>query len=488
MRLISVRLYLYNNELSRLEFILASGQVISAFRGKAEGAYRGNASFQWTSAVKALTALLIYHSAHNDDSRLSGDKDSSAYSLTYALSKKPEWVKELKLEELKLLSVSNANIKRPGTAALTIYNTRLSAYAIQVFNNAKELTEVAEKQSLARTMLEGAATLEKSLTENHNLFISKFSPHFCQEALFGLRHAININTDFLKITERDFADTLGSYSLKKTLATIKLQENLSSREKLGLGFNPQRLRDKLTKLGGLHIASAQFIAVLVLFQAAAKKYNLPIHLYCDFVTAIEIKNLELQNRLDPRINALCLGTAPAITYLMSGQKLRFGPQSIMPSSSHSIVSNFQVGKVSKLQLLKEDFSNAMIYVQKRLTSEGNSLPKTELCHAEPHESLSYLKNADSNTLAAFFFPFYKLAEDIPGIRPIKEGRTDRWLPSMLFLRNELREDAELVGDLNVCLRDCWYDLLQDPGMLESLAAQTAQLSGVQTVINRIGNV
>jgi CheY-like chemotaxis protein len=97
------------------------------FRGQDEGAHVAQGSFQWTGAVQVLVAYLLRcaawgrRGAHLNCPSLTGKKGTPAASLAYAMSKKPQWVRDMFGTDangtphlLYLFKRSNADLKREG--------------------------------------------------------------------------------------------------------------------------------------------------------------------------------------------------------------------------------------------------------------------------------------------------------------------------------------------------------------------------------------
>ncbi len=104
-------------------------------RGKSAGAVRGAGSFQWTSAVKAMSILVLKAAlakeqvSNGSEGMLSGYQGSLAASLDFAISKQPAWLLEMFGVDSQGISCarrfllrSNPERKRPGPVVLS-YNS-----------------------------------------------------------------------------------------------------------------------------------------------------------------------------------------------------------------------------------------------------------------------------------------------------------------------------------------------------------------------------
>lgn len=110
-----------------------------SIRGKTGGAYRQAGSFQWTSAVRALSLLALNAAIDANDACIQGEGGSLAASLDYALSKQPEWLTDLFgcdhhgiTYARRIILRTNPERKRPGPVVLALNTVYLPASAIEV--------------------------------------------------------------------------------------------------------------------------------------------------------------------------------------------------------------------------------------------------------------------------------------------------------------------------------------------------------------------
>jgi len=148
-------------ELIRTLFRRDNGEVITSVRGKTAGALTGAGSFQWTSAVRALSALLIrgaLTAQENGDhnlAALSGMEQSLASTLDYALSKQPLWAVEMCGVDAcsqaflrRLFLRTNPERKYPGPVIVNLNMRILEGKHIQIWWNGGRLTNPAELRNL----------------------------------------------------------------------------------------------------------------------------------------------------------------------------------------------------------------------------------------------------------------------------------------------------------------------------------------------------
>jgi hypothetical protein len=117
-------------------------------RGKTGGPFRRAGSFQWTSAVKALSLLVLKTCSNPSDGLLRGFANSLAASLDYAISKQPLWLTEMFGCDQqgisfarRLILRTNPERKRPGPVTLGINQAYLPTSQVQIFFDGKRCTQ-----------------------------------------------------------------------------------------------------------------------------------------------------------------------------------------------------------------------------------------------------------------------------------------------------------------------------------------------------------
>ena len=153
----SIQLYFSGKdspELVEFSFRDALGQTTTVTRGKDADRYAYEGTFQWTSAVKALTLLCI-GTRLNNSFALSGRHGTPAASLDFAIAKRVRWLAEMfgvggdgKLRILKLIKRVNSELRRPGALSISLNSPFHEADAIQIFLEEKSLSAAHELSSL----------------------------------------------------------------------------------------------------------------------------------------------------------------------------------------------------------------------------------------------------------------------------------------------------------------------------------------------------
>ncbi len=149
-------------ELTRSLFIYTPlNYSIQAVRGRYSGAYPGAATFQWTSAVQALSVAVLRAAAWRNREKgvaplLSGKKGTLASSLDDALYKQTGWLCDVFGADVKGQSLANRLFKRtnpgkkqPGPVSFSLNGNVLPAHAITILIDETEVRESGRLEWLA---------------------------------------------------------------------------------------------------------------------------------------------------------------------------------------------------------------------------------------------------------------------------------------------------------------------------------------------------
>lgn len=184
-----------NSSISLVEtsFIRSDGSEYHCVRGRTGGAYSGYGTFLWSSAVIAMSELLLRHAANGADAphgiaRLVGGHGSSAASLDYALSKQPVWLSDLfgadkrgGLFASRVFLRTNSGQKRPGPVAIATNPRVLLPSNVEVILDQRsimttnELTELANEVS--RIGLQPRAKISSNTNGYGNVMETHISLH-----------------------------------------------------------------------------------------------------------------------------------------------------------------------------------------------------------------------------------------------------------------------------------------------------------------------
>jgi hypothetical protein len=165
-----VRLYLQSNELVGLEYSCGTeAPVRYSVRGKTAGAFKGAGSFQWTTAVRALSIFFLNAIENPIGIHLSGHAGSLAASLDYALSKQPIWLAEMfGVDTLgnclarRFIHRTNSERKRPGPVSLSLNQSYLESTMVEVVVDGRQGLDVHEIAAVRRAIMaeDGEVTVD----------------------------------------------------------------------------------------------------------------------------------------------------------------------------------------------------------------------------------------------------------------------------------------------------------------------------------------
>ena len=137
----SLKMYFECGQLTEVLFQEnANTEPRRTIRGKTGGAFRYAGSFQWTSAVKALSLLITKTAMNPQGSTIQGLGGSLAASLDYALSKQPVWLAEMFGCDQQGISFArrmvlrtNPERKRPGPVVLGVNHVYMPTASVEVY-------------------------------------------------------------------------------------------------------------------------------------------------------------------------------------------------------------------------------------------------------------------------------------------------------------------------------------------------------------------
>lgn len=146
------------------------GSEIITQRGKVACSFSGYGTFQWSSAVKSLTYLLLLGAAWGRlkereslmPPRIEGERHSAAASLDYALGKQPHWLLDMfgisprgDCYARRLIQRSNPERRRPGPVVLTLNINFLEPQNIFVRWEKERIEDAVVLGELANKVVQG---------------------------------------------------------------------------------------------------------------------------------------------------------------------------------------------------------------------------------------------------------------------------------------------------------------------------------------------
>ncbi len=490
-------------ELVRLEFEL-SGFVERrlSVRGKTRGAHSSECgTFQWTSAVQALTALLLNSAAsntHNAESgSISGEAGSTAASLDYAISKPPVWLIEMfgvtvqgEAFARRLFRRTNPERKRPGPVVITLNDNLLPPQSIEIYLNDARVNSVESIRELARkvdtsehTTYPGGPELTNKVdtvdTNGLDAFCQSLADIFERETQYSFSeidifHEASINKYISKI----YADESVNRRVKKPFDLVhRVDRELLHSERIG-GYGPRAFVERTLKTEKplrVAVAVGQTSSLAIFWYLKfIKGYNIEIE--CEYHYAIEIMKQLLETRGGEPPELCILGIAPAITLMQSRKNPGFAPFMLVPGMSHRLMSGAASSTDSQDQggeflMLYDEPSTSLYYFEELLRNGTMKKSRARIRHAEPDE-ISNALNGQSDLKAIVFAPYTEILR-----RYAKSTYVDNPTPGsdirsfLLFAHQSLTRDVARARAINIAIRDAWLTLKNNPTILRETIVQ-----------------
>jgi hypothetical protein len=168
--------------LSRTEYTIhSSGTKLVAIRGKTSSAFGSVGTFQWTSAVQAMTVIMLQtalckHTHTDERSYISGDKGTLAASLDYCISKSPCWLLDMFGTDTKgmtrtrrLFLRNNPERKRGGEVTIAINQNILEPQNIRCILQGQEVTNPELLRNLIAQIERSAVYTRRAIADAENV-------------------------------------------------------------------------------------------------------------------------------------------------------------------------------------------------------------------------------------------------------------------------------------------------------------------------------
>lgn len=511
-------------------------EELVSFRGKSSGAYSGNRSFQWTSAVQALCQLVLrwileQESGNNLYLPLKGKKGSSAASLDYALTKKPQWISDLFGSDskgnpilLRMVKRSNSGFKRGGPVGISLNSSFFKPSSVKIYLDDVLITKAEELLELLKAVenqWKGPVSLNNRKEDGNSSLANKTSPvdervpsnilvfeRFVPPKLIESPTSIDFLSNhsfkefltdifFTEVTQRlTDIDIFNKKSLEKMLGYIKgmdwyerhsnkgeilaagVDRELSSAGRLGC-FRQENVKKNLEKITPLRIyVPPVFTPSVAIFRYFSIIHKLDIKLEMQFPNGVELVTALQQSNNKELPSAFVATLATWLILNQSSLKKEYRPLMVFPSISHRVIAP----KTAKLDdknkgqgsylLWKDTPSGPLIYFD-ALSEAGFINPKyTEKIHMESDEISLTFRSGDVNLRSIMWFPFYHFncvynESQLIFDEPLSHSLT----PQLLFVHQSILKDKAIATALDLAIRDAWLQLMCN----ENVRRQTVEL-------------
>ncbi len=193
---LSLHFYGSPAELYKVEYLKEGLNLRRSIRGLSHPSENCSGSFKWSSAVRALSALILRtvckHSGSVEgvEPSIHGESLSLASSLDYALSKEPAWMIEMFGSDLtgrcflrKLIYRTNPERKYPGPVILTLNKNCLHPDSIRIFWNSQVVDQGEHFHHLLNDVEGKKCSEQVSLTSLPTAFVDSIASTESKEVL-----------------------------------------------------------------------------------------------------------------------------------------------------------------------------------------------------------------------------------------------------------------------------------------------------------------
>lgn len=505
-------------ELFRIRLAGTDGVVFhEAVRGQYSFA-PGGATFAWTSGVHAFSLLCLRGA-------LSGERQSPAVTIDYALSKQPRWIVDLcgsgrcgNALLPQLVTIQNSNGKRPGPVevrlrpAVTVKAYLGTGPALSASGCAK-VAEVLQSTwrphgsrrrratasenpvtsvSMSRTLGGSSAEEEHTAAEfqqtMHRLISAEVShalrcvPIHRQPAYTAHVKTLVENPSFRRIAGKT------PFSL--------LEDSLDLPASLRCGVGTSRtLKPLFERPRPLQVGIGLCnVGPLALFSELERVMQLPFNVDSNFAHALELATRITKQ--DPLIDheLVAIASAPAASLLARHDRHEYVPLMLLPSTSQHLIERAGEhprprSKRRQVSLLHEEPSTALFYFEELDRREYLRQRDCSLVHEEPWESFARLAGGGDDVASVLFFPFDRINILYNGCRSLDDPRyASGTAQVMLFAHRSITSDRPLLTAIAFAVRTAWIALLESDGRREQAVASFVSDAGYRTALRRVAGL
>lgn len=500
------------------------GQSRYAVRGKSSGAHTAQGTFQWTSAVQALTIFLLHTAAacrRTDYSPLKlpifeGNSSSLASALDYALGKQPSWLidvfgvdKRQRSLARRLIKRSNPERKRKGPVQLSLNSHFLAPEEIEVrvgnnvVLNADYLEHLAEAITSAWKARYQRQLAPKQLYPGLQVVQVQDSAKNLQQAASPKSKVVLAPDLLARILKHEGSATLNDSSARnqaRLKAKLRSLDQTPTVAKLFLQLKPllEQIPEQnwMSALADTSWAKLQQVLAedpaiscavpwinassLALFHYLKyfRRCNLDINF--EYFYSIKLKRNLIQGSMHQLPDTCILGIGPAASLASSNQKCGYLPRMFMPCNTHRIVLSQDAAihrrdiNYGEYTFICEEPSTSVFYFE-QLNRLGLINPRrVTVTHLEPEEVPHALQENNLDLRAIMFFPHYNLNEIFNNCSLVQtpQNQIDHQ-ETVLFYHKAFASQKKRAVCLEHALRLAWMELAQNPALLEKVTQSMA---------------
>jgi hypothetical protein len=467
------------------------GRLLRCVRGRQSFTETVEGTFQWTSGVQSLSAVVIKaklaelartsRQAWPQTAGLCSDDTSWALSLDFALSKKPRWlldmfgVDQTGTPILKRLFLRmNPEKKRPGPAWVSLNPAFLEPQNITIVLDGIELKTSLELTNLLKRVgfesktpqadRDLAGVVESSpetMYDTTQRLIQGWIERELLESIFG-------SDVFTLIAQRVLKERIQTDEPVKFLFGAE-RRSLSEffDQKTSLETPPTHIAKELTSSLGpvrLFTTIAQ-VGAISLFKVLEKRLGMQLDIILDSPHTPAIVSRAKETSESPKcleLFSLAIGACGSSVPLL--RSLSIVPITLLPGVSYELMGKEQFGMTGSLKgdlfVFQEAKSTSSIYLR-HLYREGLAGTQTlNLIRTEPAEVLAAMRLKGNKSGAILWFPHNRVSELVAGAKSSLKMR-EKFGMSESFLLGRLNELGSLEP-IRQLVRYAWLQLRIDP--------------------------
>ncbi|MCB0354058.1 MAG: hypothetical protein KDD64_11050 [Bdellovibrionales bacterium] len=467
-----------------------------SLRGKSVGGHQGDATFQWTNAVKAVALLFVRAKAHlreNSGAHLGKDFSGCASSLDHALGKPPGWLVDMfgsdsvgRAMVHRFVLRSNPERKRTGEVAISLNESAVEIGKIHLFLDGVPLIEGDVLAAFAELLGE---ELNPPLPEVSSEGIIEVLLKRRLEREMKLRLATSeglshqgVHKTILRLRSGERFQILADGNV---LSFLESNLGLSRSEQLGIS---SLAHDVLREGKAISVAlSVSQAGALGIFSHLILK-GFPFQLDLEFPSSLGLVDVLQKGTKDDLPGLVSLSLAPAAN-LLSSKAQNYRPLMLLPRQSYALLHPAQSQALSTLGgtflINDEEHSNAHFFLDELARKGLLRADELDFEHAEPHEVGSAFREGGSHLRSILGFPYYSILTAFGEVQEFTDLSEEvRTRESILFIRSDLAEEAELLRTLCILIRDSWVTLLEEPGDLKRAVAHLLQATPYRRLVTR----
>jgi hypothetical protein len=470
-------------ELTMVEYVSAMGEKRISLRGKSGNASSDYCSFQWTSAVKALTCLCLRASVLGvEKASINGEANSLASALDYALSKPPQWLIEMfgldsrgEPFSKRLFKRINPERKRAGPVSINLNPNLFKDSGVEVFYAGGKLQDKNELKALYYSVLDSIKVKDDELgsqaeeldLEDSSFYQKIYEEEIRRSLLSAKVFSPNWTSSFVKKLTTDPLFLKVNNPHPDLLNVLTAKDCSSAR--LGIG-DPSHLINICSSMPRIKVyTSLCGTGFIALNEYLKNVLNIPIDLHFYYPYGVEVVDQvrPLANEAD---YVICLsGLGPTAEFFSNPSK-GYTPFMFGPTMSHRMVR--RKGSDSAVKngdyLFVSDNPTSAMFCFDALIREGKiDRNNIKIHHSEPEDSILSL-NSNPDVKALLWFPHYEILSHLGGVEIIDQESEPYPQSTIIFANKTLIKNRYIFENIKLLYRHAWLQMIEDRSYMSQI--------------------